>query len=80
MTDTGHFTQIVWKSTEQLGCGLAITTDNRVYGVCNYFPQGNVINQGYFEENVQPLKQLASSLSLDKFLYFSIFTIILIKL
>lgn len=52
---TGHFTQLVWKATNQLGCGIAVTTTNKVYGVCNYSPQGNIVNAGYFQTNVLPL-------------------------
>lgn len=52
---TGHFTQLVWKSTTQLGCAMAVTTTNKVYGVCNYSPQGNIVNAGYFQNNVLPL-------------------------
>ena len=37
----GHFTQMVWKNSNQLGCGIAIDSDNQVIIVCNYYPQGN---------------------------------------
>jgi hypothetical protein len=36
-----------------LGCAVAITTTNRAYGVCNYSPPGNYLNQ--FAANVGPL-------------------------
>ncbi|KAI0638402.1 CAP domain-containing protein [Trametes polyzona] len=47
-----HFTQVVWKSTTQLGCGVAFC-DNifpgrkgpATYHVCLYDPVGNVVGQ-----------------------------------
>lgn len=54
--DTGHFTQVVWKSTTQLGCGVAQgpkTIAGRTatinYVVCHYAPDGN---NGDFPTNV----------------------------
>jgi len=44
----GHFTQMVWKTTTKLGCGVSGS-----YLTCRYHPQGNFI--GRFEENVLPL-------------------------
>jgi pathogenesis-related protein 1 len=37
---TGHFTQLVWRSTQQVGCGHVTCKGNDVY-VCNYDPPGN---------------------------------------
>jgi uncharacterized protein YkwD len=50
---TGHFTQVVWKSTTQVGCGLAQCTDGAML-VCNYSPAGNM--DGGYVENVPPRK------------------------
>jgi uncharacterized protein YkwD len=54
---TGHFTQVVWKSSTQLGCGAAKgtkTINGRVYNAfyvaCHYAPAGNVTGQ--FPANV----------------------------
>lgn len=41
----GHYTQIVWKSTTELGCGKAVCADNSQVWVCNYTPAGNYIGQ-----------------------------------
>ncbi|KAI8094750.1 PR-1 protein [Thamnidium elegans] len=48
---TGHFTQVVWKGTTEIGCG-ATNCDNLpgVYYVCNYGPPGNYDNE--FIDNV----------------------------
>ena len=40
----GHYTQIVWKDTEEVGCGVA-RTGNREFWVCNYNPPGNYIGE-----------------------------------
>ena len=45
----GHFTQVVWKGSEQLGIGFA-TKGREIYVVANYYPAGNYIGQ--YKENV----------------------------
>lgn len=49
--ETGHFTQVVWRGSTQLGCAVA-TCRNMDIWVCEYDPPGNV--QGEFKKNVQP--------------------------
>jgi uncharacterized protein YkwD len=49
--DTGHFTQVVWKGTQRLGCGTARCKGLEIF-VCQYDPPGNV--QGEFQRNVLP--------------------------
>lgn len=39
--DVGHYTQIVWPSTQRVGCALATNARND-YLVCHYWPAGNV--------------------------------------
>jgi len=53
-----HFTQVVWKSTTQLGCGAALCDvpvagglARATYYVCLYNPVGNVVGEEQF--NVQ---------------------------
>lgn len=50
----GHFTQVVWKDSTQLGLGMA-TNGNKVYVVGQYRPAGNINTREYFEKNVCPL-------------------------
>ena len=52
LEDTSHFTSLIWSSTQQIGCSLALTKDNRVYMVCYYYPQGNIIDEQLFKLNV----------------------------
>ena len=40
---TGHYTQVVWRSTTELGCGWAQCATGYVVYVCRYHPAGNVI-------------------------------------
>jgi pathogenesis-related protein 1 len=40
----GHYTQMVWRSTQRLGCGEQICGSNR-YLVCRYDPPGNWVGQ-----------------------------------
>lgn len=37
----GHYTQMVWKDTRELGCGRAICGGAEVWA-CHYWPQGNI--------------------------------------
>lgn len=40
--DVGHYTQIVWSTTTECGCGKATNvTQNAEYFVCQYWPAGN---------------------------------------
>jgi glioma pathogenesis-related protein 2 len=51
---TGHFTQVVWKETNEVGFGIAKSSNGSFYVVANYYPAGNFMNK--FKENV-PRKQ-----------------------
>ncbi|KAI0097918.1 CAP domain-containing protein [Nemania sp. FL0031] len=47
---TGHFTQLVWKNTSDVGCGRRLCGERGWYLVCEYWPRGNVI--GAFQDEV----------------------------
>jgi pathogenesis-related protein 1 len=38
----GHYTQIVWSTTTEVGCGMSICPSRGQVWVCNYRPRGNV--------------------------------------
>lgn len=63
---TGHFTQVVWKESRELGVGMARNRTGEVFVVANYDPPGNFI--GSFEKNVPPLlgDDLKSRQSMEK--------------
>lgn len=41
----GHYTQIVWKDTTEVGCGMVICSDSSQFWVCNYTPPGNYVGE-----------------------------------
>ncbi len=48
----GHYTQVVWRDSTQLGCGVANCTTGSPFGsgswqlwVCDYDPPGNYVGQ-----------------------------------
>lgn len=56
--DTGHFTQVVWKGTTEIGCAFKTGCSGwPITWVCQYNPPGNYLGQ--FEENVFPKKETA---------------------
>jgi len=48
---TGHFTQVIWKGSEEVGFGLAQSKNGSWYSVANYYPPGNYM--GKFPQNVE---------------------------
>jgi hypothetical protein len=52
--ETGHFTQVIWAGSTQLGIGIGYSSDSKTVTVtANYYPAGNV--QGSYIANVLPL-------------------------
>jgi hypothetical protein len=41
----GHYTQIVWRETQKVGCAIAVCPDKSQLWVCNYDPAGNYIGE-----------------------------------
>ena len=41
----GHFTQMVWHESRQVGCAKAICPDKSQIWACNYHPRGNYIGE-----------------------------------
>ena len=50
--NTGHFTQVVWLDSEELGAGKAKASNGSVFIVARYLPAGNIISK--VAENVKP--------------------------
>lgn len=44
-TTCGHYTQIVWRNTKKVGCGIAVNPNGKYILVCNYDPPGNFNNE-----------------------------------
>ncbi|KAF2967945.1 hypothetical protein GQX73_g5637 [Xylaria multiplex] len=61
---TGHFTQLVWKSTTDVGCGRRLCGERGWYLVCEYWPRGNVI--GAFRDEVDRSENLATGVRSGK--------------
>ncbi|WGZ94471.1 MAG: CAP domain-containing protein [Candidatus Thiothrix putei] len=41
----GHYTQMVWRNSTEVGCAMAICPDKGQIWVCNYNPPGNVLGE-----------------------------------
>ena len=42
--DVGHYTQVIWPATKEVGCATALG-GNYDYLVCRYYPAGNVMGR-----------------------------------
>ncbi|WP_207497137.1 CAP family protein [Aridibaculum aurantiacum] len=42
---TGHYTQMIWKGSREIGVGVAYCAGGGLIVVANYYPAGNVISQ-----------------------------------
>ena len=41
----GHYTQVVWKTSTEVGCGKAMCADKSQVWACQYTPAGNYVGQ-----------------------------------
>jgi len=41
----GHYTQIVWKNSTKVGCGMTVCPDSGQMWVCSYNPIGNYVGE-----------------------------------
>jgi hypothetical protein len=51
--ETGHFTQLVWMDTQEIGLGVSKSSEGYTYVCTNYYPPGNYVDK--FFENVKPI-------------------------
>ncbi len=42
---TGHYTQMIWKNTKEMGVGVAVCPNGGMIVVANYYPAGNYIGE-----------------------------------
>ena len=42
---TGHYTQMIWKDTKEIGVGISICQNGALIVVANYYPAGNYLHQ-----------------------------------
>ena len=61
---SGHFTQLVWKGSNEIGVGKAVSTDGKSIAVASYRPAGNFV--GKYEQNVLPTKDGTFKLPVKK--------------
>ena len=61
---TGHFTQIVWQSSKEMGAGKAVSSTGAQFVVARYQPPGNV--RGQYPENVKPSNNAGGTLLMHK--------------
>ncbi len=45
---TGHYTQMVWRTSTEVGCGIARAIDGTIYVVANYSPAGNMVGRSAY--------------------------------
>ena len=57
--NTGHFTQLVWVNTKQIGFSASTSSNGYIYVCTNYDPPGNYY--GDFERNVKPVVEIVRS-------------------
>ena len=44
-SEIGHYTQMVWNSTTEVGMAMAVSSSGKTYVVARYSPQGNFVGE-----------------------------------
>lgn len=57
--DVGHYTQLIWKDTREVGCAIT-SNQRRDVLVCRYTPMGNVVGEKAYDYGA-PVKKAAAS-------------------
>jgi hypothetical protein len=56
--DVGHYTQLVWKDTREVGCAIT-SNPRRDVLVCRYTPMGNIVGQKVYDYDAPVQKPAA---------------------
>nr|AVY54503.1 Hum s 3 allergen [Humulus scandens] len=43
--ECGHYTQLVWRNSVQLGCARTMCSNGWMFVICSYYPPGNYLDQ-----------------------------------
>jgi len=46
-SDVWHYTQMIWRKSTQVGCGMG-SSNGELYYVCQYYPRGNMYGQSVY--------------------------------
>ncbi|XP_073107401.1 pathogenesis-related protein PRB1-3-like [Elaeis guineensis] len=41
----GHYTQVVWRDSTNIGCARVVCDNGGIFITCNYYPPGNFVGQ-----------------------------------
>ncbi|XP_068666635.1 pathogenesis-related protein PRB1-3-like [Aristolochia californica] len=47
--DCGHYTQMIWRTSQKLGCESVLCQSGNTFIICNYDPPGNYVGEGPFD-------------------------------
>ena len=64
-----NFTQMVWKETKKMGCGIGVRNDESYKIVCFYYPRGNI--DGKYNENVFIGNNTQKEVSIEKIIEYN---------